>query len=74
MLKMIRGADMGVGLYLLAAIIFFIIPLAVLILFIILYNRAKSNTYKKILLSIWIAAAIELLVFVVTALLLLAFK
>ena len=55
-------------------IIFFIIPLAVLILFIILYNRAKSNTYKKILLSIWIAAAIELLVFVVTALLLLAFK
>lgn len=55
-------------------IIFFIVPLAVLILFIILYNRAKSNTYKKILLSIWIAAAIELLVFVVTVVLLLAFK
>lgn len=55
-------------------IIFLIIPLAVLILFIIFYNRAKTNTYKKIFLSICIAAAIELLAFVVTIVLLMAFK
>lgn len=32
MLKMIRGADMGVGMYLLAAIIFFIVPIPSLLL------------------------------------------
>lgn len=55
-------------------IIFAIIPIAALILFIILYNRTKSNTYKKIFLSICVAATIELLVFIVTAVLLVAFK